>query len=60
MQTSPDVAKILTDIVTYNGGIPTGCPTSQLIAFYAYEDMFKQIQQCAESYGCIFPCTLTT
>lgn len=54
MQTSPDVAKILTDIVTYNGGIPTGCPTSQLIAFYAYEDMFKQIQQCAESYGCIF------
>ena len=54
MQTAPDVAKILTDIVTYKGGIPTGCPTSQLIAYYAYEDMFKQIQACAESYGCIF------
>lgn len=54
MQTAPDVAKILTDIVTYNGGIPTGCPTSQLIAYYAYEDMFKQIRDCAESYGCIF------
>lgn len=54
MQAAPDVAKILTDIVTYKGGIPTGCPTSQLIAYYAYEDMFKQIQSCAESYGCIF------
>lgn len=54
MQTSSDVAKILTDIVTYNGGIPTGCPTSQLIAYYAYEDMFKEIHSCAELYGCIF------
>lgn len=54
MKTEPDVAKILTDIVTYNGGIPTGCPTSQLIAYYAYEDMFKEINRCAEYYGCCF------
>lgn len=54
MQTAPDVADILTNIVTHNNGIPTGCPTSQLIAYYAYEDMFRQISQCAESYGCIF------
>ena len=54
MHTSPDVAEILTDIVTHNNGIPTGCPTSQLIAYYAYEDMFKQISRCAESYGCRF------
>lgn len=54
MQTAPDVAEILTNIVTHNNGIPTGCPTSQLIAYYAYEDMFRQISQCAESYGCIF------
>ena len=33
MKTSPDVAEILTDIVTYDNGIPTGCPTSQLIAY---------------------------
>lgn len=45
MLNSPDVAKILTDIVTYNGGIPTGCPTSQLIAYYAYEDMFANIKK---------------
>lgn len=54
MQTAPDAAEILTNIVTHNNGIPTGCPTSQLIAYYAYEDMFRQISQCAESYGCIF------
>ena len=54
MHTSPDVAQILTDIVTHNNGIPTGCPTSQLIAYYAYEEMFTQISQYAESYGCKF------
>lgn len=54
MLNSPDVAKILTDIVTYNGGIPTGCPTSQLIAYYAYEDMFTNIKKFADKHGCLF------
>lgn len=54
MLTSPDVAKILTDIVTYEGGIPTGCPTSQLIAYYAYEDMFANIKNIADNHGCLF------
>lgn len=52
--TSSDVAKILTDIVTYNGGIPTGCPTSQLIAYYAYERMFTEVDAAARKYGCKF------
>lgn len=51
---SPDVAKILTDIVTYDSGIPTGCPTSQMIAFYAYYDMFVEIHAAAAKYGCKF------
>lgn len=34
---------LCTDIVTYDGGIPTGCPTSQIIAYYAYENMFNEI-----------------
>lgn len=54
MKTSPDVAKILTDISTFNAGIPTGCPTSQLIAFYAYYDMFSEIADVANSHGCVF------
>lgn len=54
MKTSPDVARLLTDIITYEGGIPTGCPTSQIIAYYAYENMFSEIAQVAERHGCIF------
>lgn len=54
LKMSGDIAGLCTDIVTYNGGIPTGCPTSQLIAFYAYESMFVEIAEKAKEYGCIF------
>lgn len=54
LKTSPDVAKKLTDIITYNGGIPTGCPTSQVMAFYAYSDMFSEISDLAKQCGCKF------
>lgn len=54
LKTSPDVAEILTNIITYNGGIPTGCPTSQIMAFYAYSDMFSEISDLAKQYGCKF------
>ena len=52
--TSSDVAAILTDIVTYLGGLPTGCPTSQMLAFYAYHRMFNEINEIAKSFGCVF------
>ena len=52
--TPPDISKILTDIVTFEGGIPTGCPTSQVIAYYAYENMFIDISNIASKYGCTF------
>ena len=54
LTTSPDAAKKLTDIITYNGGMPTGCPTSQIMAFYAYSDMFSEISNLAEQCGCKF------
>ena len=47
-----DLAGLCTDIVTYDGGIPTGCPTSQIIAYYAYESMFNEIYGIACKYGC--------
>ena len=47
-----DLAGLCTDIVTYNGGIPTGCPTSQIISYYAYESMFNEIYRIACKYGC--------
>lgn len=54
MKAAPDVAKALADIITYNGGIPTGCPTSQLLAYYAYEEMFKEVAHAAEDMNCRF------
>lgn len=54
MLMSSDIAKIMTDLTTYEGGIPTGCPTSQIIAYYAYEDMFKRLCGIAVQNGCKF------
>ncbi|HIU63715.1 MAG TPA: RNA-directed DNA polymerase [Candidatus Avacidaminococcus intestinavium] len=54
LKTSPDVANVLTNIVTYENLIPTGAPTSQLIAFHAYTNMFTEINQMALNFGCIF------
>ena len=54
LQTSNDVAAKLTDIVTFNDGIPTGCPTSQLLAFYAYQKMFTEINDVALAFNCKF------
>lgn len=49
-----DLSGLCTDIVTYEGRIPTGCPTSQMLAFYAYEDMFAEINDVACKYGCMY------
>lgn len=49
--TSSDVAKIITDLTTRDN-IPTGSPSSQLIAYFAYEEMFKGINTIAKNYGC--------
>lgn len=54
MRCSKDVAAILTDICTFDGGIPTGSPASQIVAYFAYEEMFLEIASIAKSYGCLF------
>jgi len=54
LKTSKDVASILTDLTTYENTIPTGCPTSQLIAYYAYEDMFLEIAKESKDKEIIF------
>lgn len=51
---SGDIAEILTNIVTLEQKIPTGCPTSQLIAYYAYQEMFENIKKIANKYNCVF------
>ncbi len=51
MKTSPDIASILTDLTTYNNIIPTGSPSSQIIAYFAYEDMFNNMYIKAKENG---------
>jgi len=54
LQMAGDIAAICTDIVTYDNGIPTGCPTSQIIAYYAYQDMFEEVNNTSLNYNCKF------
>ena len=51
---SSDVARVLTQLVCLGGFLPTGAPTSQLIAYWTYSDIFDNINQIATKNGCIF------
>ena len=54
LKCNSDIAKLLTDLSTYNGGVPTGTPVSQMLAYYAYEDMFAEIYDFATLNGLKF------
>ena len=49
-----DIAWIMTELVTYNDVLPTGSPSSQLIVYWTYSNMFEEIQKISERYNCIF------
>jgi hypothetical protein len=51
---SGDVAKLVADLCTYEGHVPTGSPVSMLIAFYAHKQVFDQEQRRAERDGNTF------
>lgn len=51
LKTSPDIAELLADLTT-RIDIPTGCPTSQLIAYFAYSDMFHNLHSIAVQHDC--------
>ena len=51
-----DVAKLLADLLTFEGKIPTGSSTSPIIAYYAFKPMFDEIASLARSLGLTFTC----
>lgn len=56
---SSDVSSLLSDLTTLtleDGStvIPTGSPCSQLVAFFAYQDMFNELHNLACNHGCRF------
>ncbi|PCJ70282.1 MAG: hypothetical protein COA62_06670 [Rhodobiaceae bacterium] len=48
-----DLAWLLTDLVTLDGHLPTGAPTSPLLAYWAYADVFSRMHSLAESRGAV-------
>lgn len=50
----PDIACILTKILTFKGTLPTGAPTSPIISYLAYQNMFEEINEVALKNKCIF------
>jgi len=54
-QMSPDIAAIMTRIVSHNGVLPTGAPTSPLISFWTYHKNFERLAALlSDQYGIIF------
>ena len=51
---APDIARLLAKLVTNKKTIPTGSPSSQLIVYWVYRDMFEEINTIAMGYGCKF------
>ncbi|MCF3596350.1 MULTISPECIES: reverse transcriptase family protein [Roseobacteraceae] len=48
----PDVVKVLLDLTTLNGVLPAGSPASPSLAFWAYADMWDEIDQLTRDAGC--------
>lgn len=53
MKMSNDTAGVLADILTLDSEIPTGSPASQLLAFFAYREMFEELHSLALKHGCV-------
>jgi hypothetical protein len=49
-----DIAEIMTKLVMYENMLPTGSPSSLLIVYWAYCNMFEAINKLAEEYDCTF------
>lgn len=53
-QMAEDIAWLMTELVMYEGMLPTGSPSSQLIVYWAYCDMFNEINRLANDRNCTF------
>jgi hypothetical protein len=47
MKMSEKCSWIIVDLVTYKSYLPTGCPSSQILAYFSYKNMFDSIYQLA-------------
>jgi hypothetical protein len=52
MKQSPDVANLLTNLLTYKGYIPTGSPVSMNLAFFSNIKMFDELHRFSSNRDC--------
>lgn len=52
MECAPDIAAILTKLATFNGHLPQGSPCSPILAYFAYLEMWEEIDAIVSSSGC--------
>lgn len=53
MGCSPDVASILSKLLTVEGHLATGSTVSPILSFFAFYDMWKKIAEIAVEAGCV-------
>lgn len=52
LKCSEDVSFELTRLTTLEGSLPQGSPSSPILAFWAYRDMWDELSQAVEHAGC--------
>ena len=52
MKCAPDVAGIMSRLLTIDGYLPTGSSSSPIISYFTYEDLFEELAALANSRGC--------
>lgn len=52
MKQSSDVANLLTNLLTYNGYVPTGSPVSMNLAFFANINLFNELHSFSTNRSC--------
>jgi RNA-directed DNA polymerase len=58
MQCAPDVSAILTKLFTIDGHLATGGNVSPILSYFAYMDMFSEIEALAKHFDCIVTCLM--
>lgn len=52
LECPPDVTAILVGLTTKDGALPQGSPCSSILAYWAYRDMWDEINRVARDAGC--------
>ncbi len=56
MLCSGDVAGVLTHLLTIDGHLATGSSVSPILSYFAYEDMFSEIETVSRLRECVMTC----